>query len=333
MDGKSMLTVLDSGNLETIITKPMRTSTKVILLTLALFPIKSFAQCCGAGNPVSSIGNESAVRKGMLRTSLDYRHSESNKYYEGTHASDIDFPGKIQSSGYDYIALGIGYGITSRLSAQAKLGYFFDKYEKYSSDLFEDVSASGIGDLSISANYAVYRNVRKGITINPYLAVKFPVGKFDCVSDGVKLPISMQPSSGSYKYSVGMFATYSPIKGLNILTNIFWEYAQRIKTRYFDYKYGDLLYANVEGQYQLFHNIATGIVLAYEHKGRARSNGTPMFGTIYRQIKLSPLISCNPFQRFSISALIDIPLWRKAEGIQMVNSWAIEIKTTYNIKL
>lgn len=309
------------------------TTTFALLAILFITPLDMHAQCCGAGNPVSSANSEASVKKQNLQISLDYRHSESNKYYEGSHEADFDFPGKIKGAGYDFMSIGIGYGITSRLTAQVQLGYFIDKYEHYKSDLFPDVSANGFGDLSLSLNYAVYRNVRKGVSVNPYITVKFPIGKFDCESDGVKLPISMQPSSGSYKYTAGIFASWSPLKKFYFATNDFFEYAQRIKSKNFDYQYGSLTYLSIAAYYRLAKPIDVGLNLAYETKGRAKSDDKPLFGTVYHQIKIIPAITLWPLRNMAVSIQADIPVWRKMEAIQMGNSWAIETKLSYNIKL
>lgn len=313
----------------------MRLSYTIPSIIIMILFVKSIiqAQCCGAGNPVSSANSEMSVKKRNLNISLDYRHSESNKYFEGSHVTDVDFPGKITGAGYDFLSLGIGYGITARLTAQVQIGYYIDKYEHYKSDLFPDVSANGFGDLSLSLNYAVYRNVRKGISVNPYIIVKFPVGKFDYENDGVKLPISMQPSSGSYKYTIGAFASWSPLKKFYFTTNDFFEYAQRIKSRNFDYQYGSLIYLSVAGYYRLAKPIDLGLNLAYETKGRAKSDNKPLYGTIYHQIKIIPAITIWPLRQMSVSLHADIPVWRKMEAVQMGNSWAIETKLSYNIKL
>lgn len=310
-------------------------SLAIIVLPAILFAATPslHAQCCGAGNPISSANNESSVKKNNLMISLDYRHSESNRYYEGSHTSAFDFPGKIKEAGYDFLSFGIGYGITSRLTAQLQLGYYIDKYEHYQSDMFPDVSASGFGDLSLSLNYAVYRNVRKGITINPYISLKFPIGKFDCENDGVKLPISMQPSSGSYKYAAGFFASWSANRKLRFSTDNFFEYAQRIKSRNFDYQYGSLFYVSVAGFYRIIKPLDAGIILAYETKGRAKNDNKPLFGTRYQQLKIIPSVTVNPIRNLALTLQADIPVWRKMEAIQMGNSWAIETKITYNIKL
>lgn len=306
----------------------------LVAFLLLLFGMTDIhAQCCGAGNPVSSTNSETSVKRGNLQITLDYRHSESNKYYEGSHESEFDFPGKIKGTGYDFMSLGLGYGITSRLTAQVQMGYYLDKYQHYRSDLFPDVSSRGFGDLSLSLNYAVYRNLRRGISINPYVIVKIPIGKFDSETDGVKLPIAMQPSSGSYKYSIGAFVSWAPIKKFYFFTNNFFEYAQRITSRNFDYQYGCLVYLSIAGYYRPFKLVDIGVNLAYETKGRAKSDNKPLYGTIYHQLKLMPAVTVWPLRQMSVSLQSEIPVWRKVEAMQMGNSWALETKISYNIKL
>ena len=70
-------------------------ATVLTLLVILFTPsLNTHAQCCGAGNPVSSANSEASVKKRNLQIALDYRHSESNKYYEGSHEADFDFPEK-----------------------------------------------------------------------------------------------------------------------------------------------------------------------------------------------------------------------------------------------
>ncbi len=305
----------------------------IIIMSISLIQQYCFGQCCGAGNPISALNGENTVKKQNFRISLDYRHSESNSYYEGANISDFDFPGKIKQSGYNYMSLGIAYGITSRLTVQTLLGYYINKYENYYSNLFSDFSISGLGDLALSLNYAVYRNIRKGITINPYITVKFPIGKFNSEINGVKVPISMQPSSGSYKYTAGTFITYSPINHLYIIANGFYEYSQRIKTNKFDYQYGNLTYITLGGLYQVNKYFDLRTLLSYEIKTQSKSYNKPVYGSAYHKIKIIPSFTFWAIKDFSTTILVDIPIWRKMEAIQMGETWAIEIKLMYNIKL
>mgnify|MGYP006359002375 FL=1 len=115
-----------------------------------------------------------------LQIMLDYRHSESDGYYEGSVISDFDFPGKLRNAKYDFLNLGIGYGITKYLTVQAQIGYYLRKSEDFENEMFPDALATGFGDLALSVSHSVYRNAQKGIDLTPFVMVKFPVGKFDC---------------------------------------------------------------------------------------------------------------------------------------------------------
>lgn len=204
----------------------------VILMISLILPQNVSAQCCGAGNPISTAQGDAVMKKGQMQVMVGYRHSSSDRYYEGSESTDVDFPGKINHTGYDFLDLGVSYGITKRITVGAMIGYFIDKTEDYISETFPDAKASGFGDLGLRVSYTAYRHVRRGIDITPFVIVKFPVGKFDCESDGIKLPLAMQPSSGSFKYSIGLSASYNIDHCLYLTTFDQFEYSQRIKSKF-----------------------------------------------------------------------------------------------------
>lgn len=290
------------------------------------------AQCCGAGNPISTAQGDAAMKKGQMQFMLGYRHSASDSYYEGSDPISVDFPGKIKYTGYDFLDFGVSYGITKRLTVGATIGYFIDKKEDYISDLFPDVKSSGFGDLGLRASYTVFRHVRYGIDVTPFIMVKFPVGKFDCESGGIKLPLSMQPSSGSFKYSMGISASYNINHWLYLTTFDQFEYSQRIKSKFFDYQYGPLWNLNLSVRARAIKNLHAGILIGYEDKGRAREDGELLDGSEYRLLKLTPQLT-GLYKDLQLSVGVDIPVWRKVGGIQMSNSWAIQLNLAYNIKL
>lgn len=311
----------------------MRFNILIIIAIIICGNIDVIAQCCGAGNPILSGNGESNLNKGTLQLFFDYMGSRSDNYYEGSHISDIEFPGKIDASGYNFLSLGVGYGITRNLTVQANMGYYINKYENYKSDLFPNINANGFGDLSLTANYAVYKNLRKGISIAPFITVKFPVGKFDCVSDGVKLPIAMQPSSGSFKYSGGIFAWWRPFSKWYFTTYDFFEYSQLIKSKNFNYQYGPLSYVSLSGNCHIIEPLDVGLIFSYENKGRAKSDGRVLHGTKYQQIKLTPALYYKFIPNMQISAQFGIPVWRDVEMIQMANSWNMQFSIIYNLKI
>lgn len=313
----------------------MRTQILTILALLAVsaaMPQAVSAQCCGAGNPISTSQGDAVMKKGQMQIMLGYRHSASSRYYEGSRQVDVEFPGKIDHTGYDFIDLGVSYGITKRLTVGAMIGYFIDKKEDYVSEMFPDVKASGIGDLGVRAGYTVYRHVRHGIEVTPFVMVKFPVGKFDCETDGIKLPLAMQPSSGSFKYSAGVSASYNINRRFYLTTFDQFEYSQRIKSKNFDYQYGPLWNLNVAAGFRALKNLHAGLQIGYEDKGKAKDDGLTLEGSEYRLLKLTPQIT-GLYKAFSLSAGVDMPVWRKVGGLQMSNGWALQLNLAYNLKL
>lgn len=260
----------------------------VIAAIFMAIPGNIRAQCCGAGNPISTAQGDAVMKKGQMQFMLGYRHSVSDRYYEGSHSTSMDFPGKIRNSGYDFVDLSVSYGITKRLTVGATVGYFIDKTEDYVSEIFPDVKSSGFGDLGLRINYTAFRHVRHGIEITPFVMVKLPVGKFDCEADGIKLPLAMQPSSGSFKYSLGLSASYNVNSWMYMTTFNQFEYSQRIKSKFFDYQYGPLWNLNIAITARAIHNIHAGIQLGYENKGKAKDDGLILDGSEYQLLKLTP---------------------------------------------
>lgn len=293
--------------------------------------VEANAQCCGAGNPISISGADSNIKKKHMQISLDYRHSYSDTYYEGNRKYEGSFYGQLSDASYDFLNLGIAYGITKRWTVQTQLGYYVDKQENFKDPSLPDARVNGIGDLSLSTSYVAYTNPQKGIELVPFVAVKFPVGKFDCENNGVKLPISMQPSSGSYKYSAG-FYFYSNLSERWYVTsyNLF-EYAQRIVSKNFNYKYGNLTYLNAAAYFKVFDFMTLGANLSYEYMSRSKDEYGFLDGTSYQLMKIAPQILIRPVKQFHMVVSADIPVWRNVSGIQMSNKWAMQVKLIYDI--
>jgi len=306
----------------------------IFILNILLFQNVIFEQCCGAGNPISVSTSDNTIEGKKMKVGLNYRFSFSDTYYEEMHKTTLEFPTALKNSNYNYLNVNIGYGITKRLSASISLGYYINKTETFKSDLFGKLNGSGVGDLDLSISYKAYVHSRKGIELAPYFNVKFPVGKFDCEDNGIKLPISLQPSSGSFRYSGGIyFYTNLPKRFFITSFNIF-EYAQRIKSYNFNYKYGNTLFLSADANYKALESLIVGIQASYEYKSRSkRENNQELYGTGYQTISLTPHITFVAKKNTFFSLLIDIPVFHKVEEIQFVNKFALQLKINHNMDL
>ncbi|MDD4575990.1 MAG: hypothetical protein PHI36_06140 [Bacteroidales bacterium] len=306
-----------------------------ILLCTAIISLSfnhSFGQCCGAGNPISVSGLDNTTDKNNLKIGLNYRYNYSNRYFENTKKTDIDFPAVLDNSNYNYLSLNVGYGITERLSVKADLGFYINKTENFKHEGFDNLTAHGLGDLDINISYKAYLNKKKGIELAPFVSVKFPIGKFDQEVDDIKLPITMQPSSGSFRYTGGIFF-YANLPNDFFLTSFnFFEYAQRIKSKNFDYKFGNTLYLSVDANYKAFRFLTVGLQAGYEYKGRSqRENNQELYGTGYHVISLTPHLTFKIKQTY-IACSGEIPVFHKVEEIQLVNTFALRLSVIQNIQ-
>ena len=146
----------------------------VFIINILLLQNVIFAQCCGAGNPISVSTSDNTIEAKKMKVGLNYRFSFSDTYYEEMHKTTLEFPTALKNSNYNYLNLNLGYGITKRLSASISLGYYINKTETFKSEVFGKLNGSGIGDLDLSISYKAYVNSRKGIELAPYFNVKFP---------------------------------------------------------------------------------------------------------------------------------------------------------------
>lgn len=266
-----------------------------------------------------------------MQISFDYRHSYSDTYYVGNHESKDNFYGQLSDASYDFLNIGVAYGITKRWTVQTQLGYYIDKQENFKDPSLPDAGVNGIGDLSLSTSYVAYKNPQKGIELVPFATVKFPVGKFDCENNGVKLPISMQPSSGSYKYSTGFYFYANLSRRWYVTSYDLFEYAQRIVSRNFNYKYGNLTYLNAATYFKALDFITLGVNLSYEYMSRSEDEYGFLDGTNYQLMKIAPQILIKPVKQFHMVVSAEIPVWREVSGIQMSNKWAMQVKLIYDI--
>lgn len=301
-----------------------------ILLMITFFPNESHAQCCGAGNPIAMSGTDNNLKRNHMQISVDYRHSYSDTYYEGNRKFKEDFYGHLSNASYDFLNIGIAYGITKRWTIQTQLGFYISKQENFEVPLLPDAKVHGVGDLSLSTSYVAYRHPQKGIELAPFATVKFPVGKFDSENDGIKLPISMQPSSGSYKYSLGVYFYANLSKRWYITSYDLFEYAQRIISKNFNYKYGNLTYLNAAVYYKAFDFLSLGANLSYEYMSRSKDECGFLDGTSYHIMKISPQVMARPVKQLHLVVSAEIPLWRYVSGIQMSNKWALQVKLIYD---
>lgn len=307
----------------------MSTKITVLLIILFLFHENLSGQCCSAGNPYF-YGEQTSTGKKELQFITGYKFSTSTQYYDGHKRASIEF---IDKAFFNYLNLQAQYGITHRLSLRADIGYFINKTESYNLSDWDKQRGYGVGDLMITIRYLAYKNFVRKISVIPSIGIKLPVGVFDQETEHVKLPITLQPSSGSYKYSFNLYTN----KGFN---NPKWnmglfasfEYAQLIDSENFYYKYGNMLLLSLISSYRLFDKFNIGLELRNEYRSKSkRENDLIVEASGFNIFYTNPHLSYSISPHFLIAANAEFPVYRYYNGIQLGNTFAFALRLSYSL--
>lgn len=305
---------------------------KFVLLTFTLFLLFSannlYAQCCGAGNPLGGFGDITEIPTKTLILSPVYKYSYSDQYYTGSDKSDIA-PDEML---YNFASIDFLYGISYRLSVQGQVGYFFNKKKIYNND-WKPLQGFGLGDAALSVKYILLNNVSKKFSVSAQLGSKLPIGVFDQEVENVKLPISLQPSSGSFKYNASVIANKSFEKFIFSFRTMV-EIATRIESKNFDYKYGNLFLVSFYSAYKLSNKFSIMTQLRYEYRSKSiRENNQIVESTGGQVLFLVPQLTYFMTPKIRLSIFPDIPIYKNINGTQITNKFAISFKLSKSFDL
>ncbi len=301
-----------------------------LILGLVLWAVVStYAQCCSAGNPVDSDMNRGVVGKKSLIVGLSYKQSYSDTYYEGNSISDYKY---IDESGFQFSSLNLTYGLTPRLTLKGEMGYFFSKSQTFNVGNYQR-KAFGLADAEVGLKYTAYQNENHDLQIAGAFNLKIPIGVFDQVYNNVKLPIDIQPSSGSFRYHAGILIYKSFLENrFSIFSYNAIEIAQRIQSeRHPDYKYGNLYMFSLAGSYKLMKQLSVSMQLRNEIREKAADKGKVLNSTGGSVWFVAPELSYMFFNTWTASANINLPVLKNMNGIQLTNKYAIGFSIRKNI--
>ena len=298
------------------------------LLFLLLASFETQAQCCSSGNPFISDAEQPALQSKVLTSSLTYRYSHSSQYYaKDSRFNDLPFE---QTSYSNYLEFQVGYGVTNWMTVMADLGYFFNKTLTTSGE--DPYRGYGLGDAELYLKFNAYTNPKARLSISPSLGVKFPIGVFDQEVDNVQLPITVQPSSGSFKYTGNVFISKGIEKKMALAGFLSYEYSQLIESDNFYYKYGDQWIGAIYFNYQAWKRFSIDLQFRDEYRAKStRENKEIVEASGYNVIFFTPQLTYAFKHNWYLSAYADLPLYKYYNGIQMSFGYAASLRLTKKI--
>lgn len=287
------------------------------------------AQCCSAGNPFF-YGELSSLSKKNLQFVAGYKYGTSSQYYSGSEKVDIEFVNKAY---FNYLTLQFIYGLTDRITLQADLGYFLNKTETYLKEGWDTSNGFGLGDASFTFKYLAYNNFKKHIQIVPAIGITFPIGVFDQEVNHVKLPITVQPSSGSFKYQLSLFVSKGTNNGkFNFTIFGMYEYAQLINSENFYYKYGNQYLFSFLTSYKIGKKFSVALEARSENRVRAlRNDDQVVESSGFNIVYLVPHFSWAFYNNWFLALNADLPVYKYYNGIQLSNTYSVSVRLSYVI--
>lgn len=311
------------------------------LLGISALPGIAYAQCCTAGNPVNTNSALSNGGEHVLNIGFSYMHSFSDTYYRGTQRLDKTYA----ESGYDFSALALSYGVSGKLRVTADLGYYYLKSQRFVSSDYTRY-AYGISDGTVGLQYSTYKSDDNLFELSQTARVTIPVGKFDQEYDGVVLPIDFQPSSGNFRYNLGLILS-KHFEGSRFALMSFGsvEFSQAVETENTYHKYGNLYLASLMGVYPFSASIQGLLQVRYEIRDRAL-NGTRGSGSAsdnrYSYINssggvlayVSPQVSVNFLDDWACSVQYNYPFYKNIYGDeQLTNHYSVLVSLSHALDL
>lgn len=286
------------------------------------------AQCCAAGNPISDDGSASGGAKKVLEAGILGTYSYSDIYFKGSDKSDYEY---IDYSYFMYSSANLAYGITDKLKVTAEIGYFFAKAQYFVFD--QNRNATGLGDLVLGAQYLAYQNCEKFFNIFPRVKVTLPIGTFDQIDGSVVLPIDIQPSSGSYKYQIGLLFSKMYMEGkLALFFDNSFEYSQRIETERTNYKYGNLYNNSFYAGYKVASKLTLALQWRSQYRDRASDKNKELVNATGGHVMfIAPQIRYNFWEKWNVSLKYDYPFYKNMNGTQLTNNYAVSLRLSKSI--
>ena len=304
----------------------------ILILFLCIITSNISAQCCSAGNPVGGDGFQDGLNRNQLRIYSLYRHSLSKDYFNENEKINVP---ELQRSYYDFVNLSFNYGINERMTIVSRLGYFINKKQELlinNQDI--DILARGFGDLSFNFRYSLIKKKIKASQLTLSVGTIIPIGNFNERMDGILIPLSIQPSSGSFKYNFGIFyGLNSKNKTFGFSTFAFSEFSSKINKDFLEYKYGNYFQLSISATYLFKRKLLFISNFKYEYRTNdIRENEQVVESSGGSVIYFSPQIQFEFFPTWIFAFNYQIPVFKYVNGYQLTNKNAFSFGIIKNIK-
>ncbi len=288
---------------------------------LLFMPVAGMGQCfSSAGNPVGGSGNMGTLDKRTLSIVGFYRHSLSDRYFEGDRLSEMDI---IKNANYNYLGALLAYGVTDKFTLETELGYFINKTKHYSIPEGYSLKGFGLSNASLSAKYQVFYNPEKKVEFSASAGIKFPFSTNSQVINNVRLPFDLQPSTSTLG---AVFQTY--LIKQHSYTGMRYFLYNRLEMNAYNrdgYRYGNTFTTSVFISRHLIRTsnwpVSGTVIVQLRNEIRGRSYIHDMIEPSSGSFKfvVSPQLNLAFVEKWNLSFLVDIPVYQYYQNLQLAD--------------
>jgi hypothetical protein len=266
--------------------------------------------------------------KNMLRTVAYYRYSYSDTYYQGTSRTSENTA--LKYACYNFGGIGLGYGITKRLTVEAEFGYFFNKTQQFKTIEYQE-KGYGFSNGGLALKYGAFVKPSKQLEITLGAGFKYPFTMNPQMVNDVQLNRDVQPSTNAFGAS-GMFFFNKGFPSVTIRLFSINRYDYNFEGKQ-GYKYGNILLNSVFISKKIVKYFFGILQFRSEWKTNDQDNGTDVVNSGFWLLTLSPTLSYSIAGRWNLTALYDIPVYKNYNGKQMTPKYSIAVSLSRDFNL
>ncbi len=291
--------------------------------------------------------NYSFTRMDTIKDGTSDRSLVDLKYlYEGGVSQYSSLPVNMDMMKYTLTA---GYGFTPKFKAFVSIPYVRNTMDMamgmtmgmmttWSQSTMEPVS--GLGDITLMGLYRLRtdREIKPTSVTTIGIGLKTPSGDFTVLNSKKTAYIHahMQPGTGSLDPLVSlMYAKMT--ESFLVQSDVTYQYSTRNRN---GYEFGDSLAANLTGMYAVIRQFSVTAGLTYLHTGSASDQDGKYTNLMSlmddpgntggNSLWFSPGIRIVPFQDLIIDAKVQVPVWERVRGVQLVSDYRALAGISYN---
>lgn len=299
-----------------------------LLLFFVLFSGVVQAQCCSTGSPVGASLYVGVLVKQSLRVVTFYRNNYADTYYTGTDKTTED--NQLKCSGYNFIGLALGYGITRRFTLETDLGYFINKTQVFKTIDYKE-TGYGMSNGGVTMKYAVFVRPKNQIELTLGAGFRYPFTTTPQEVDGVQLSRDVQPSTNAFALS-GMVFFNKGFPSVKMRLFSINRYDHTFEDP-LHYKYGDLLLNSVFVSRVIVKNLMAIVQVRSEYRWKDEDDGEKLPNTGNLLIIVAPQLNYAIGGKWNITGIFDIPVFKNYNGKQLTPKYSFAISLSRDFYL